>query len=80
MYSKEDNEECIAKNGVEVASYLDALMIVAGIRLICLNKWKKPGVFTASAFDPQLLIDALKKLGLRYSVTDTQPIKLEIKG
>ena len=55
-------------------------MIVAGIRLICLNKWKKPGVFTASAFDPQLLIDALKKLGLRYSVTDTQPIKLEIKG
>ena len=80
MYSKDDNEGCIAKNGVEVASYLDALMIVAGIRLICLNKWKKPGVFTASAFDPQLLIDALKKLGLRYSVTDTQPIKLEIKG
>lgn len=80
MYAEGDNEECTTKYGVDVASYFDALTIVAGIKLLCLNKWKKPGVFSACAFEPQLLTDALKKLGFKYSTVDTQPIKTEIKG
>lgn len=78
--AEEDNEACISKNGVDVASYFDALTVVAGIKLICLNKWKKPGVFTACAFDPEILTDALRKLGFRYNVTEIPSVKLEIKG
>lgn len=80
IYAEEDNDACLGKNGVDVASYFDALAVVAGIKLICLNKWKKPGVFTACAFDPDILTDALRKLGFRYNVTEIPSVKLEIKG
>lgn len=78
--AEEDNEDCMSRNGVNVASYFDALTIVAGVKLICLNKWKKPGVFTASAFDPSILLDAMRKLGFKYNVVGIPSIKLEIKG
>lgn len=72
-----DNAESFEKYGVSAAGYFDAQALLGGIKLICTDKWKKPGVFTACAFDPDLLLERMKKDGFYYQLYDTESINTE---
>ncbi len=71
-----DNSECFEQNGVSVASFFDAIALLAGVKLICRGKWKKAGVFSVCGFDPEQFLDAMKKEGFRYEIKDAEPLKI----
>ena len=72
-----DNKECIEQNGVSVASFFDAIALLAGVKLICKGKWKKAGVFSVCGFDPEEFLEAMKKEGFRYRIEDAEPISFD---
>lgn len=76
IYTVLDNEECIRRHGVNVPSYLNALTILEGIKLMCSGKWNKFGVFTACAYDPELMLGLMRKDGLRYEILDCKPVEV----
>lgn len=77
-YASLDNEDCKAEHGVGVNAYFDALALAAGIKLLCTEKWKKAGVYTPCAFEPDLLLDIMRKDGFKYSLTDAEPINIDM--
>ena len=76
--ASKDNEACREEHGVGVNAHYDALALAAGIKLICTEKWKRAGVYTPSAFDPDLLLDIMRKDGFKYSLADAEPIKIDM--
>lgn len=48
---KGDNDEYYEKNYNSAFEYLKGSALIAGVKLMCKDKWKKPGVFTPAAFD-----------------------------
>ena len=71
-----DNNECLEQNGVSVAAFFDAIALLAGVKLICRGKWKKAGVFSVCAFDPEQFLEAMKKEGFKYVIKDSEPLKI----
>lgn len=69
-----DNEQTLEKNGVSALEYLDGSAIIAGIRLMCLDKWSKPGVFTPAAFPSDLYYNALKIEGVVIEESESEPL------
>ena len=53
---------------------MDGSAIIAGVKLMCLDKWAKPGVFTPAAFPAQLYYDALKGEGIIIEESESQPL------
>ena len=70
----ENNEQIREKNGISAMEYLDGTAIIAGVKLMCLDKWSKPGVFTPAAFPAQLYYDALKGEGIIIEESVSQPL------
>ncbi len=73
-----DNEECREKNGINVNSFYDALALAGGVKLLCTEKWKRAGVYTACAFEPDLLLDIMRKDGFKYTLSDAEPINIDM--
>ncbi len=73
-----DNEECRREHGVGVNVFFDALALAAGIKLMSTDKWEKAGVYTPCAFEPDLLLDIMRKDGFKYSLTDAEPLNIDL--
>ena len=69
-----NNDEIRDKYGVSALEYLDGSAIIAGVKLMCLDKWSKPGVFTPAAFPADLYYEALKKEGITVEEGESQPL------
>ena len=69
-----DNDQIREKFGVSALEYLDGSAIIAGVKLMCLDKWSKPGVFTPAAFPADLYYEALKKEGITIEEKESQPL------
>ena len=71
---KENNDLIREKNGISALEFMDGSAIIAGVKLMCLDKWAKPGVFTPAAFPAQLYYDALKGEGIIIEESESQPL------
>ena len=69
-----DNDQIRDKYGVSALEYLDGSAMVAGVRLMCLDKWSKPGVFTPAAFPANLYYDALRLEGVIVEESESKPL------
>ena len=69
-----NNEQIRDKYGVSALEYLDGTAMVAGVRLMCLDRWVKPGVFTPAAFPAEQYISALKSEGIILEVSESDPL------
>ena len=69
-----DNDQIREKFGVSALEYLDGSAIIAGVKLMCLDKWSKPGVFTPAAFPADIYCEALKKEGITIEESESQPL------
>ena len=69
-----NNDEIRDKYGVSALEYLDGSAIIAGVKLMCLDKWSKPGVFTPAAFPADLYYEALKKEGITVEESESNPL------
>ena len=65
-----DNEDCIKKYGVDAEEYLEGTAIIAAVKLMSKDKWKKPGVFTTDEFDPDPYMEMLNEYGLPWVVEE----------
>ena len=70
VYLTGNNDESLKEYGMTSEMLFDSYAMLAGIKLICGGKWLKAGVFTPSAFDPELLINGLRSIGLYLSSKD----------
>ena len=61
---KGDNDECLEKNNVDALEYMKGSALIAGVKLMCKEKWNKAGVFTPAAFDCETYYQALVAEGL----------------
>ena len=69
-----DNDQIRDKYGVSALEYLDGSAMIAGVRLMCLDKWSKPGVFTPAAFPANLFFDILKTEGVIVEESESKPL------
>ena len=69
-----NNDQIREKFGVSALEYLDGSAIIAGVKLMCLDKWSKPGVFTPAAFPADIYCEALKKEGITIEESESQPL------
>ena len=47
--------------------------LIAGVKLMCSDKWRKPGVFTPAAFECDPYYTALTKEGIIVTEGDGKP-------
>lgn len=76
IYAYIDNDECRKKYGKDAKQHLDALTVLEGIKLMASGKWNKEGVFTACAYDPELMLDLMRKDGLKYDIIECKPVEV----
>ena len=69
-----DNDECMEKYKVDAAEYVEGAAIIAAVKLMCKDKWKKPGVFSPSSFDSSLFYSALQAEGIEIKETESKPL------
>ncbi|MBE7069340.1 MAG: hypothetical protein E7386_02435 [Ruminococcaceae bacterium] len=69
-----DNDQIRDKYGVSAFEYLDGTAMIAGVKLLCLDKWSKPGVFTPAAFPANLYFEALKNEGVIVEESESKPL------
>lgn len=73
-----DQAASFSEYGVSAVGLMSAMTTLAGVTLLRNGKWNNPGVFTAGDYDPELLLDKLKELGIEYAITmDVDPIVIE---
>lgn len=64
IYFTGDNDETTKAYNISGKMLFDAYALLSGITLICSGRWLKSGVFTPSAFEPDLFINGIKSAGL----------------
>jgi len=64
---KNDNDKAMADYGMTGKQLFDAYAMLAGVVLLCNGRWKRPGVFTAAAFNPEIIMSEIKRHGLAVS-------------
>lgn len=69
-----DNEDCIKKYGVDAEEYLEGTAIIAAVKLMSGDKWKKPGVFSPASFDSSIFFDALEAEGIEIKESESKPL------
>ena len=62
-----DNDECYEKYGTNAFDYVKGSALIAGVKLMCKDKWKKPGVFTPAAFDCDLYYQSFVMEGINIT-------------
>ncbi len=73
LYQVADNEECMAKYGVQAVVWQTAVSPVIAMELLDTGAWKGAGVLGPEAFDPDPFVELMGSydfpLGIRESVT-----------
>lgn len=69
-----DNDECVRKYGVDAEEYLEGTAVIAAVKLMCNEKWKKPGVFSPTSFDSSIFYEALTAEGIEVKETESKPL------
>ena len=70
---KGDNEKSYEKYNVNAFEQMKGSALIAGVKLMCREKWKKPGVFTPAAFDYDSFYNALASEGIRVIEGEGKP-------
>ena len=65
-----NNDECYEKYDTDAFDYMKGSALIAGVKLMCKDKWKKPGVFTPAAFDCDTYYQAFVMEGLEIKEGD----------
>lgn len=68
-----DNENAYEKYGVNAFDELKGSALIAGVKLMCRDKWKKAGVFTPAAFDCDEYYKAFTAEGIKVSEGEGKP-------
>ena len=68
-----DNENAYEKYGVNAFDELKGSALIAGVKLMCIDKWKKAGVFTPAAFDCDEYYKAFTAEGIKVSEGEGKP-------
>lgn len=69
----EDNDMTYDKYEVNAFEYMKGSAIIAGVKLMCRDKWKKPGVFTPAAFDCEEYFKAFTMEGIEVVEGEGKP-------
>jgi len=70
---KGDNEQIFEKYNVSAFEYMKGSALISGVKLMCRDKWKKPGVFTPAAFDCETYFNALSMEGIKVAEGEGKP-------
>ncbi len=68
-----DNDKSYERYGVDAFEAMNGAALIAGVRLMCRDKWKKPGVFTPAAFDFKMYYNFFTKEGINIIEGDGKP-------
>ena len=68
-----DNEQAYEKYNVSAFDQMKGSALIAGVKLMCRDKWKKPGVFTPAAFDFDYYYNAFTMEGIRVTEGEGRP-------
>lgn len=70
---KGDNDEAYEKYDVNAFEVMKGSALIAGVKLMCQDKWKKPGVFTPAAFDVDTYYEAFTEEGIKVTEGEGKP-------
>ena len=70
---KGDNDKAYEKYNVNAFDQMKGSALIAGVKLMCRDKWKKPGVFTPAAFDYDFYFNALTLEGIQVTEGEGRP-------
>lgn len=78
LWTSEDNLVSFNKYDMPVSDLYDAYVLLAGILLICENRWNKIGINMASSYNPQLVVEKLKEEGFEYSTQEIRAFNEQV--
>ncbi|MCQ2503024.1 MAG: saccharopine dehydrogenase NADP-binding domain-containing protein [Saccharofermentans sp.] len=70
---KGDNDLAYEKYEVNAFEEMKGTALIAGVKMMCSDKWNKPGVFTPVAFDCDEYFDAFTAEGIAVTEGDKKP-------
>ena len=70
---KGDNDRAYEKYNVNAFDQMKGSALIAGVKMMCRDKWKKPGVFTPAAFDYDFYFNALTLEGIQITEGEGRP-------
>lgn len=70
---KGDNDSSYEKYNVNAFEQMKASALIAGVKLMCRDKWKKAGVFTPAAFDCDTYYNAFSVEGIKITEGEGKP-------
>lgn len=70
-----DNEASYEKHGVSAFDDMKGAALIAGVKLMCRDKWRKTGVFTPAAFDCEEYCKAFTMEGIKLIEGEGKPFK-----
>lgn len=70
---KGDNDEAYEKYDVNAFEVMKGSALIAAVKLMCQDKWKKPGVFTPAAFDIDSYYEAFTAEGIKVTEGEGKP-------
>lgn len=68
-----DNDKSYEKYNSDAFEVMKGSALIAGVKLMCSDKWRKPGVFTPAAFECDPYYTALTKEGIIVTEGDGKP-------
>ena len=70
---KGDNDQAYEKFNVNAFDQMKGSALIAGVKLMCRDKWQKPGVFTPAAFDYDIYYNAFTAEGITITEGEGKP-------
>ena len=70
IYNTCDHQECYKEVGSQAVAYTTGVPAMIGAMMLVTGTWKGPGVFNIEEFDPDPFMDALKKGGLPWKISE----------
>lgn len=68
-----DNDQAYEKYDVNAFEEMKGTALITGVKMLCSDKWVKPGVFTPAAFDCDEYYDALIEEGISVTEGEGKP-------
>ena len=70
---KGDNDKTFDEHNVSAFDYIKGSALIAGVKLMCKDKWRKPGVFTPAAFDCDTYFNTFTVEGINITEGEGKP-------
>ena len=68
-----DNDQAYENFNVNAFDQMKGSALIAGVKLMCRDKWQKPGVFTPAAFDYDIYYNAFTAEGITITEGEGKP-------